>query len=430
MALIKHGLLSENDWKFLADDEALPPAGPVVVSLERWQREQNELLARSAPLGIKLKAGEHPSAIAEHVSRFALIALEFPKFTDGRAYSYARLLRERYGYKGELRAIGQVLRDQLLFMHRCGFDAFEVAKGDAVEQWLKAIAEFDIVYQPAADGSDFAARRRHGRSIPKPPKSSALRMAPAPTVSAAPRRHVDPLRFADLARRYGALDGLELLRPLIGREFKGRIAVVSSFGAESVLVLDLVAAIDPATPVIFLDTGKHFPETLAYRDLLIARLGLRDVRSIGPSPLDLDAEDRDGSLWARDSDRCCELRKVTPLERALNGFDGWVTGRKRFQGDVRGTLDPLELVEGRIKINPLALWSAAEVATAIEQRELPRHPLLAHGYRSIGCAPCTVATNGEATVRAGRWPGADKTECGIHRAGFSATRLAEPANAA
>ncbi|HVH83469.1 MAG TPA: DUF934 domain-containing protein, partial [Steroidobacteraceae bacterium] len=130
MALIKEGQIAADPWRGLADDEALPAEGRIVISLERWQREQNALLARGAPLGIRLKAGQHPQAISGHVQLFALVALEFTKFTDGRPYSYARLLRQRYGYEGELRATGQVLRDQLLFMQRCGFDAFECANAD------------------------------------------------------------------------------------------------------------------------------------------------------------------------------------------------------------------------------------------------------------------------------------------------------------
>ena len=227
---------------------------------------------------------------------------------------------------------------------------------------------------------------------------------------------LDTRRLAALKARYAGLDGAELLRPLIEREFPGRIAVVSSFGAESVVLLDLVAAIDPCVPVIFLETGKHFVETLAYRDLICARLGLTDVRSVHPSPLDLKAEDRDGRLWRRDPDRCCYLRKVLPLERALTGFAAWITGRKRFHGEARAALETLELVDGRIKVNPLASWSTAEIATALAARALPRHPLVAAGYGSIGCAPCTEKAPPDQGVRSGRWPGLPKSECGIHHA--------------
>lgn len=226
----------------------------------------------------------------------------------------------------------------------------------------------------------------------------------------------DTRRLAALKVRYAGLDGAELLRPLIEREFPGRIAVVSSFGAESVVLLDLVAAIEPRVPVIFLETGKHFVETLAYRDLVAQRLGLQDVRAVHPSPLDLKDEDPEGALWRRDPDRCCYLRKVLPLERALGGFAAWITGRKRFHGETRAVLDSLELVDGRIKVNPLANRSAAEIATALAARALPRHPLVAAGYGSIGCAPCTEKALPGESVRSGRWPGLAKSECGIHHA--------------
>ncbi len=227
---------------------------------------------------------------------------------------------------------------------------------------------------------------------------------------------VDAQRLAALKARYAGLDGAELLRPLIEREFPGRIAVVSSFGAESVMLLDLIAAIDPRLPVIFLETGKHFVETLAYRDLVAQQLGLQDVRAVHPSPLDLKDEDPEGTLWRRDPDRCCFLRKVLPLERALGAFAAWITGRKRFHGETRAVLDSLELVDGRIKVNPLANWSAAEIATALAARALPRHPLVAEGYDSIGCAPCTEKALPGSSVRSGRWPGLAKSECGIHHA--------------
>ncbi len=166
MPLIKAGKLADDPWRLLADDEAAPAEGPIVVGLERFRREQNALLAREGPLGIRLKAGQHPRAIAENVQRFALIALEFAKFTDGRAYSYARTLRERYGYRGELRAVGHVLRDQLLFMQRCGFDSFELARADAAEAFAKALAELSVWYQPAADGRATAETLRRSPSPP------------------------------------------------------------------------------------------------------------------------------------------------------------------------------------------------------------------------------------------------------------------------
>ncbi|RMD62875.1 MAG: phosphoadenylyl-sulfate reductase [Alphaproteobacteria bacterium] len=221
-------------------------------------------------------------------------------------------------------------------------------------------------------------------------------------------------RAAVLSWRYAGYDGAALLRAMIEREFPGRIAVVSSFGAESAVLLDLVARVDPTVPVIFLDTGKHFDETLSYRDEVTARLGLRDVRSVTPEPAVLARRDPHGQLWRLSPDHCCHLRKVLPLRRALAGFDAWITGRKRYQGGVRTDLPCIEAADGWVKINPLAPWSAAQIAAAFRDSGLPRHPLADDGYPSIGCAPCTRRVRAGEPVRAGRWAGTGKTECGIH----------------
>lgn len=213
--------------------------------------------------------------------------------------------------------------------------------------------------------------------------------------------------------------GIALLRRAITHDFAGRIAVVSSFGADSAMLLVLVAEIDRGVPVLFLDTGMHFPETLAYRDDLAARLGLTDVRSIVPDPRDVAFRDARGDLHLFLPDDCCALRKVAPLARALAPFAAWVTGRRRHQAATRTALRFVEHVDGRAKFNPLADWSAERVAAELARRDLPRHPLAARGYLSIGCAPCTRAVRPGEDARAGRWAGHAKTECGIHRPGVS-----------
>jgi phosphoadenosine phosphosulfate reductase len=221
---------------------------------------------------------------------------------------------------------------------------------------------------------------------------------------------------AALANRYGGLDGVDLLRPLIRDVFRGRIALVSSFGTESAVLLDLVAQVDPATPVLVLDTGQLFEETRRYWQVLEARLGLRDLRVIEPEPVRLAAEDPDKELWYFDPDRCCVLRKVEPLARGLVPFAAWITGRKRFQGGLRGELPVIEPdTEGRVKVNPLARWTPERIEAQFAARGLPRHPLKAQGYRSIGCLPCTDRTRPGEDPRAGRWRHQGKTECGIHR---------------
>ncbi|MEM1140931.1 MAG: phosphoadenylyl-sulfate reductase [Pseudomonadota bacterium] len=197
---------------------------------------------------------------------------------------------------------------------------------------------------------------------------------------------------------------------------KGEIALVSSFGAESALMLHMVARVDPSTPVVFLETGKHFAETLDYRDGLIEQFGLSDVRSIHPELRTLNKYDPEGSLHEADPDMCCFIRKVTPLDDAMRPFDAWFTGRKRYQSETRAKLPHFELeaATGRIKVNPLAGWGPEDVEAYRAQHDLPPHPLVARNYPSIGCAPCTRPVKPGEDPRAGRWAGMGKTECGIH----------------
>ena len=228
-------------------------------------------------------------------------------------------------------------------------------------------------------------------------------------------------RAFELELSHGDLPAQALLQNVIREVFPGRIALVSSFGAESAVLLHLAAQAAPEVPVIFLDTGKLFGETKRYRDQLVARLGLTDVRSVTPEAPELDSEDADGLLFKRDPNRCCFLRKVLPLERALDGFDAWITGRKAFQGGSRSGLPLFEPDPAgggqRIKINPLANWSQDRIQAYFEDHDLPKHPLEADGFLSIGCMPCTERVLPGEDTRAGRWRGLGKTECGIHLAG-------------
>ncbi|MCB1969009.1 MAG: phosphoadenylyl-sulfate reductase [Geminicoccaceae bacterium] len=210
------------------------------------------------------------------------------------------------------------------------------------------------------------------------------------------------------------LDGMALIRSALEAS-PGKVALVSSFGAESAVLLDMVASIDRTTPVVFLDTGRHFPETLDYQRELCALLGLRHVQTAQPRARDLGRHDPNGQLHAEDADLCCHVRKTDPLSEALDGFEGWITGRKRFQGGTRTRLMTVEPVPstGQVKLNPLAHWTTEDIRNYRRLRQLPLHPLVNQGYPSIGCAPCTNPSEGEGS-RAGRWSGMDKTECGIH----------------
>jgi phosphoadenosine phosphosulfate reductase len=210
-------------------------------------------------------------------------------------------------------------------------------------------------------------------------------------------------------------DAQTILKHVLSDVQLGPVALVSSFGAEAVVLLDMVAEIDKTTPVIFLDTEMLFPETLTYQQDLSARLGLTDVRIIGPDRTDVLANDVDGLLHQADLDACCDLRKTQPLNKALAGFEGWITGRKRYHGGQRAQLPLFEKEDRKIKINPLANWTAEDVKTYMAARNLPRHPLVAHGYPSVGCMPCTTRSSNIEDPRAGRWHETTKTECGIHK---------------
>jgi phosphoadenosine phosphosulfate reductase len=233
-----------------------------------------------------------------------------------------------------------------------------------------------------------------------------------------PERGLRPVaeHVAELNARLGDAPAEAILRHALSAPGLGRVALVSSFGAESVALLHLVAQVDRATPVLVLDTGKLFAETRAYRADVARALGLRDVRVLAPDRHALAAHDPDGTLHRTEPDACCALRKTAPLDRALAGFDAWITGRKQAHGGARSALAVFEAEPGtgRIKVNPLARWTPADIRALVAAEGLPRHPLTDRGYPSIGCAPCTAPVAPGDDPRAGRWPGREKTECGIH----------------
>jgi phosphoadenosine phosphosulfate reductase len=215
----------------------------------------------------------------------------------------------------------------------------------------------------------------------------------------------------EVLRHASPAEVIEAALKIVGRE---RLALVSSFGTESAALLKVMADVDPAIPVVFLDTGWLFEETLAYRDTLIATLGLRDVRSIKPLEETLTREDPDRDLWFSNPDACCRIRKVEPLARALKPFSAWINGRKRFQGGARAEIPVVEEDGARLKFNPFADVSREDIEAIYARAKLPQHPLQASGFLSVGCMPCTSRTSEGEDARAGRWRGQAKTECGIH----------------
>ena len=242
----------------------------------------------------------------------------------------------------------------------------------------------------------------------------------AETVRIADRINSDP-RYTEgdavrLNNMFRGHDTIEMLTVLSRENMLGDAAIVSSFGAESAVLLHLIANIDPTIPVLFLDTEKHFPETISYREELRAILGLLDLRILTPDPALLRQKDETGLRWSYDPDGCCEMRKVLPLSAALAGFDAQFTGRKAFQSSTRRALPRFEIEDGRLKVNPLADWDKDRIDAYMAEHALPSHPLVELGYPSIGCSPCTTKVAPGEDPRSGRWKGWDKVECGIHNA--------------
>ncbi|MDW6025738.1 phosphoadenylyl-sulfate reductase [Mesorhizobium sp. BAC0120] len=221
-------------------------------------------------------------------------------------------------------------------------------------------------------------------------------------------------RAEDLEARYGLLDPQAVIARAVEEDFPGGIAAVSSFGADSAVLLHMIAEVDRSLPILFLDTGKHFGETLEYRDALAADLGLTDIRVIHPLQENLDRLDPAGNLHKTDTNACCGIRKVEPMARSVEPFGAWLTGRKRFQAATRAALPVFEAIGPRIRINPLARWTTSDLAGYMRKHDLRENPLVAYGYLSIGCFPCTQPVKPGEDARSGRWAGQAKTECGIH----------------
>ena len=231
-------------------------------------------------------------------------------------------------------------------------------------------------------------------------------------------------RVAALNARYRHHGATAVLEHSLRDREVGRVALVSSFGAESVVLLHLLSVVSPHTPVLFIDTQMLFPETLAYQLELAEKLYLTDIRRLSPAPARLAMDDPDGTLHQFNTDACCGLRKTEVLETALEGFDAWITGRKRFQSGTRAAVEFFEAEgEDRLKINPLAHWGPEDLQEYMINNRLPRHPLVAKGYPSIGCAPCTSPVKPGEDPRSGRWRGSAKTECGIHFIDGKAVRI-------
>jgi phosphoadenylyl-sulfate reductase (thioredoxin) len=336
------------------------------------------------------------NVISPALGRIETILIDFPAYTDGRGFSLAKQLRNRYGYEGLLIADGPLIPDQYAFALQCGFSAVHIddatLKRHTIEDWHAALDDFDLTYQ----------------------RGYAVKAGPATSVfdarSTGLQREKGEGKAADPF--FGHSAELTLRKSI--KKYQGDIVLATSMGVDSAVLLHMVSRIDPSVPVIFLDTGKHFRETLGYRDELVSRFGLTDFRNITPDQASVETEDPDGSLNQTEPDNCCDLRKVRPLDAVINGFGARITGRKRYQTPQRADMPILEEGGAQAKVNPLAYWTAKDVTQYMRQHDLPPHPLLALGYLSIGCQPCTTRVTAGEDPRAGRWRHSEKTECGIH----------------
>lgn len=380
-------------WAEVADDAALNAGDAAIVSPARLTAEGEALLAKGVKLGVILPSDVDLETVAKIAPRLSLIGVRFATPRDGRTFSVGRLLRVRYGFKGDLRTFGKFIPDQARFLERCGFTSFDLAEDFDIEAVRGILGRFHFAYQRVSPDQENILALRHGGG----------------DVST-------ETRVGELSARYAGADTKTLLKAAIKSEFPGAIALSSSFGSESAVLLHMVAEIDPATPILFLDTGKLFGETQSYRRDIIKHLGLTNVISVAPDLGAVAARDPDGVLWNSSTDACCALRKVEPFAKAIEPFKAWITGRKAFQGGDRAALQAFEADGARVKINPLAAWSEQDIAAYFKAHNLPAHPLVEDGYRSIGCMPCTSRVAADENARAGRWRGTDKTECGIHNA--------------
>lgn len=341
---------------------------------------------------LRLSPDADLSEISDALPRIKSIFVEFEAFTDGRGFSLARLLRTRHGYEGLLVADGQLIPDQFAFALQCGFDAVRIADAElerhTPDAWDKNLDDFDLTYQ----------------------RGYAVKAGPATNIFDARLTAMEDRKTDD---PFFGLSAEAALRKAI-EQHEGDIFLASSLGADSAVLLHMVSRIRPDLPIYFLDTGKHFRQTLAYRDTLIEQLGLENFINVTPDVDELKSEDASGDLHQNDPDACCALRKVRPLASAVGHFGAQITGRKRYQTPERSDMPIYEQLDGMVKLNPLAYWSAKDVTDYIRRHDLPPHPMFALGYPSIGCQPCTTRVAEGEDPRAGRWRNQGKTECGIH----------------
>lgn len=355
--------------------------------------ELDEFLTSNAPHeNLRVSNDIDLEKIAFRLPHLKSIYVDFPSFSDGRGFSIARDLRQKYGFTGRLIADGNLIPDQYVFALQCGFNDVRLDEATinrhGESAWFEAMDDYIMTYQ-------------RGYAIKNGPEMSVSEVRSARESAS---DGDDPY--------YGFSAEAALRRAL--KTYEGRIVLASSLGVDSAVLLHMISKIQKDIPIVFLDTGKHFRETLHYRDLLISDLGLTNFINISPDEKDLKTLDADGELHKSDPDACCDIRKSKPLGKIIETYDARITGRKRYQTPDRANMSMIELNGRQIKVNPLAYWTAKDVTSYMRKHDLPPHPLLSLGFRSIGCQPCTTRVAEGEDPRAGRWRNQEKTECGIH----------------
>ena len=399
MNLIKDGKVVPTNWKFVETLEQFTVEANPVVGLELLLKIGIDQL-NTPSLGVLIDTDDQLDEIVPYLSKIDLVVIEFSSFSDGRGFSTGYRLRNSIGYDAEIWAKGNLIADQYAQALQCGIDAVLIDdlqfKRQPIEQWQNALNDAPVPYR----FEDHMGNTYH-----------ESKKKPANLINA---NDNDADEITRLNKYFASKPTEELLKYVLKEKRFGRLALVSSFGIQSSILLHLVANIDPETNVLFIDTGKLFPQTLQFQEKLAATLNLTNTKPVKQRLPKLRHQDPNGNLWQIDNSACCDLRKIQPLNNELAHFDSWISGRKTFQGGMRSSLDLFEKSGAHIKINPLANWSKDQLEAYMDRFDLPVHPLADEGYTSVGCMPCTTTTLPNQSPREGRWSGMAKTECGIH----------------
>jgi phosphoadenosine phosphosulfate reductase len=402
--IIRANSVVEDHWNVirLADGETPSSIkladGDHLFPLSVWQTRKQEIISAHKRIGVWLDSHEEVEAIADDLHYFQVVGINFPKFADGRGYSAARLLRERYGYEGEVRAIGDVLQDQLFYLKRSGFDAFALRADRDIEVAVAALETFPEAYQTAADQKQPLFRRRPQGQTQLVDVSDDLQIS--------------------VTRKAAAV--VKVLEE-VARDFSPAV-FASSLGAEDQVLTDLIVKSCLPITIFSLDTGRLPAETYDLISSVEKHYGIK-LKLYYPKNESVEqyvqANGINGfydSVEQRKS--CCQVRKVEPLQRALAGNKAWITGLRAQQATTRAGLPVREWDAGNglEKFNPLSDWTEKEVWAYIRLHGVPYNALHDKHYPSIGCGPCTRAIAAGEDVRAGRWwwENPESKECGLH----------------